>query len=405
MIAKILLVDDNQNKVKNILLSIAGVRGYASEKIDVARTVNEARDLLEVNQYDLMILDLSLPERLDCDPHASGGVDLLTEIEERSIYNSPREVIGLTAFTSIKSDHQSFFDKRLWSVMVYDESSETWGEQLQQKLKQIESSLSTKNVSRHYDAEICVIAALSTPELRALLNIKSWSFSEYEVADDPTTYYRGILKNGKEIYAAASPRMGLPAAAVLASKMINKFRPKYLVMIGIAAGIQTKVNMGDIIVADPGWDYGSGKITIDSEGVSAFEPSPHQLNLDPIIKKQFEKIENDHIALSNIYNEWPASKPDTQLKIHIGPFASGASVIADPGIALKIKNQHRKILGFDMESYGVMTSGHDSDEPKPKVVVIKSVCDYGDNHKGDDYQSYASYTSVALLKVWVDKYL
>jgi nucleoside phosphorylase len=405
MSAKILLVDDDQRKVKNILLSIASVSGYFSEEIDVARTINEARKLLELNQYDLMILDLSLPERLDCDPHASGGVDLLTEIEERSIYNSPREVIGLTAYTSIKADHQNFFDKRLWSVMVYEESSEKWGEQLRQKLNQIKSSLSKKNVARHYDAEICVIAALSTPELKALLNIKSWNWSDYEVPDDPTNYYQGVLKNGKDIYAAASPRMGLPAAAVLASKMINKFRPKYLVMIGIAAGIESKVKKGDIIVADPGWDYGSGKITIDSEGASVFEPSPHQLNLDPIIKKQFEKIEKDHIALSSIYNEWPAQKPDTQLKVHIGPFASGASVIADPSVTIKLKDQHRKILGFDMESYGVMTSGHDSDEPKPKVIVIKSVCDYGDIHKDDEFQAYASYTSVALLKVWADTYL
>jgi len=405
MTAQILLVDDNQAKVKNILLSISAVRGYSLEMVDVARTINEARDYLESKSYDLMILDLSLPERLDCDPHASGGVELLSELEERSIYNSPREVIGLTAFTSIKADHQSFFDKRLWSVMMYDEGSDSWTEQLQQKLIQIKNSLSTKNLTPTYGAEICVIAALSSPELKAVLNIKSWGWSEYEVLNDPATYYQGSLKNGKQIYAAASPRMGLPAAAALASKMISRFRPKYLVMIGIAAGMESKVKVGDIIVADPGWDYGSGKITLETDGTPTFEPSPHQISLDPIIKKQFERIESDHISLSTIYNDWPAKKPDTQLKLHIGPFASGASVVADPSITIKLKDQHRKILGFDMEGYGVMTSGHDSDEPKPKVIIIKSVCDYGDIHKDDTYQPYAAYTSAALLKLWAETYL
>jgi len=405
MIAKILLVDDNQEKVKNILRSIAAVSGYSSDKIDVARTINEARDLLESNNYDLMILDLSLPERLDCDPHESGGVELLTEIEQRSIYHSPREVIGLTAFTSIKADHQHFFDHRLWSVMVYDEGSENWVELLQQKLRQINSSLSTKSSIRQYGSEICVIAALHTPELKALLNIKHWNFTNYEAPDDPTNYYHGTLKGNKDIYAAASPRMGLPAAAVLATKMINKFRPKYLVMIGIAAGIKDKAKLGDIIVADPGWDYGNGKITLDAEGVSSFEPSPHQLNLDPIIKKQFDKIEQNHSALAKIYAEWPANKPDTQLRLHVGPFASGASVIADPGITLTLKDQHRKIVGFDMESYGVMTAGHDSDEPKPKVIIIKSVCDYGDAAKNDQFQAFAAYTSASLLELWANTYL
>lgn len=405
MTAKILLVDDNQDKVKNILRSIDGVTGYSAGEIDVARTVNEARERLEHNNYDLMILDLSLPERLDCDPHASGGVDLLIEIEERHIYNSPREVIGLTAFTSIKSDHQNFFDKRLWSVMVYEEGSEKWVEQLQQKLVQIKNSLSTRNIQKTYDCEMCVIAALSKPELSALLDIKSWNWSEYDVPNDPASYYKGHLTNSKLIYAAASPRMGLPAAAVLANKMINRFRPKFLIMIGIAAGIENKVKIGDIIVADPGWDYGSGKISIDDDGASVFEPSPHQLPLDPIIKKQFERIEKNHVILSTIYADCPLVKPDTHLKIHIGPFASGASVVADPAVSLKLKDQHRKIVGFDMESYGVMTAGNDSDEPRPKVIVIKSVCDFGNIDKDDKYQAYASYTSVALLKVWAETYL
>jgi len=403
--AKIILVDDNQEKVKNILRSIDGVPGYSSRDIDVARTINEARELLEHNDYELMILDLSLPERLDCDPHASGGVDLLMEIEERAIYSSPREVIGLTAFTAIKSDHQSFFDKRLWSVMMYEEGSEKWVGQLQQKLKQIKSSLSVRNTTKNYDSEICVIAALSKPELSALLNVKSWNWSDYEIANDPTNYYKGSLKDGKDIYAAASPRMGLPAAAVLAHKMINRFRPKYLVMIGIAAGIENKINIGDVIVADPGWDYGSGKITIDDDGVSVFEPSPHQIALDPIVKKQFERIEKDHIALSTVYAECPTHKPDTHLKVHIGPFASGASVIADPAVTVKLKEQHRKIIGFDMESYGVMTAANDCDEPKPKVIIIKSVCDFGNTHKNDLFQPYASYTSVALFKIWAETYL
>jgi nucleoside phosphorylase len=49
------------------------------------------------------------------------------------------------------------------------------------------------------------------------------------------------------------------AAGVLSMKMIEYFRPKYLAMTGILAGMRGGSEPGDIVAADPSWDYGSGK--------------------------------------------------------------------------------------------------------------------------------------------------
>jgi len=35
-------------------------------------------------------------------------------------------------------------------------------------------------------------------------------------------------------------------------------------------------------------------------------------------------------------------------------------------------------------------------EWRPKVVAMKSVCDFADPEKGDEWQSYAAYTSAAM---------
>lgn len=53
--------------------------------------------------------------------------------------------------------------------------------------------------------------------------------------------------------------MGMPAAASLAMKMIMTFRPAFVGMVGVAAGVKGRTNFGDVIAADPTWDYGSGK--------------------------------------------------------------------------------------------------------------------------------------------------
>ena len=52
-----------------------------------------------------------------------------------------------------------------------------------------------------------------------------------------------------------------------------------------------------------------------------------------------------------------------------------------------------------MESYGMFYAAYNAIKPLPKIVAsIKSVSDFADIKKNDNYQEYASYTSAALLK-------
>jgi nucleoside phosphorylase len=76
--------------------------------------------------------------------------------------------------------------------------------------------------------------------------------------------------------------------------------------------------------------------------------------------------------------------------------ASGASVIADDDAARSIVTQQRELLAIEMEAYAVMAAAEYVDDPKPIAIIIKSVCDYADAKKNDDWQKYASYTSVAF---------
>jgi nucleoside phosphorylase len=86
------------------------------------------------------------------------------------------------------------------------------------------------------------------------------------------------------------------AASVLSMKMINRFRPRYIVMVGIVAGIKGKGNYGDILVIDHSWDYGSGKIIYDEESKKTiFLSDPRPIMLTPEIRVIFEEKSEEYI--------------------------------------------------------------------------------------------------------------
>lgn len=190
--------------------------------------------------------------------------------------------------------------------------------------------------------------------------------------------------------------MGMPAAAVLTSKMIAQFRPRFVAMVGICAGRKGKVELGDIIVADPSWDWGSGKIT--SKGNKPlFLPSPHHNELDVDLRSHFEEMSLDVGTLALIKAQAKGKKTKNELGMKIGPLASGAAVVADPRTFASLLDKNRDVLDLEMEAYGVSAACKGSGRPRPTAMIIKSVCDFADKDKVDDFQEYAAHTSSLAL--------
>jgi nucleoside phosphorylase len=188
----------------------------------------------------------------------------------------------------------------------------------------------------------------------------------------------------------------MPSSAAIATKLAIMYQPKYLVMLGICAGIQGKCNLGDVIVADPTWDWGSGKRGVDVNGSPVFQAAPYQMQLNNGISQLASDLANDQSVLGNIRGGWSEATPNGVLKIHVGPMASGASVISDDETARSIATQNRELIAIEMEAFAVMAAVEYVANPKPTAVIIKSVCDYADANKNDDWQKYASYTSAAF---------
>ena len=396
----ILVIDDNQQKLKNIRKVIEGL----PEKLefDTATNINSAKRLLSSNYYDLLILDLSLPVRDGDDPMPENGVNFLQDINKESRLIKPYHIIGLSEYDEYISQFKAKFDDDLWSLIQYDGTSVKWELLIKRKIDYLINSKRSfsESLNRTYDFDLAIITALRDTELDAILALDA-NWQAFKFPNDATEYFKGIFEKGSKkirAIAASAPQMGMVAASVLTNKLIVNFRPRHLVMAGIAGGVRGIGNFGDLLIADISFDSGSGKIKTNEDGTSKFEPDYKSIELDVDLKESLLGCRTSREFLDDIRRGWMADKPSTELKIHIGPLASGAGVVENEKIIEGIKGHSRKLIGIDMETYGVFYTAKNCSKPRPlSAFSIKGLSDFCDQTKCDDYQKYAAYTSANFI--------
>lgn len=246
--------------------------------------------------------------------------------------------------------------------------------------------------------DIAVVTALKE-ELEPLLKIKDISWTEEYDNTEVTTYYKGkFTKDGNDItiVAAHCPQMGMAAATLLSMNMVYKFKPKYLTMIGIVAGVnKDNISFGDILVAESSFDYGSGKIVKNTDGTKVFKPDFKKITIDSTLLGKLNR--NHKIILEDIYESYNGPKPRQKPEKVFGPVASGAMVVAHEEVIKEIQEHERNLVGIDMETFGVYYSAHHCPEPRPKFFSIKAVCDFADVKKDDSFHNYAAFVSANYL--------
>ena len=236
-------------------------------------------------------------------------------------------------------------------------------------------------------------------EAEAVMRMYTWE--ELTLPGDTQTYYRAKeTKNGLPIIAAQSDEMGMTAAATLTMKLAEHFRPKYIIMPGIAAGTLEESNdaqmFGDVVLASMVWNYSNGKYVTKDEaqivfGDVGFQPRPTCIEADPELLPYFER------AVTSSKNE---------THVHIGAVATGSSVVANKLIVdSHIHGQYFDTKGLEMEGYGVAYAAAHAVEPRPKAIIAKSVCDFADSEKSYDYQKFAAYTSCEFVKLMITEIL
>lgn len=397
---KILVVEDNPSKASKILKIIKDI-DIPDGNVYSESTIIGAKRKLKDSYFDLMILDLVLPIQKEEEASPKNGIDFLREIYSSPIITPPIHIVGLTEFSEYVEQYEDDFKMRLWHLINYRENEADWKDKLKQIIYHLmrvrKDYLSLSRAE--YDFDIAILTALNE-ELEAILKLPG-NWKVHLVENDATTYYVGSFQKDEEkkrIVCASAPQMGMVASATLAMKMISCFRPKYIVMAGIAAGYKSSgLNSGDILVVDQSYDGTAGKIITADNGKASFSPNPTPIPLDPDLKEIIRKYENNKVLFAEIKSGFSGNTPDTELKCKLGPVVSVPYVVSCEDAFLQFKDVQRKLIGLEMEAYGVFYSAMNSSKPKPKSIVIKSICDFGDQDKGDEFHKYATYTSARFV--------
>lgn len=361
-------------------------------------TVIDAQVKLMDKKFDVLVTDIFIPDDIGEPINEKGGVELLDWVTMMDPTQRPSRIIGLTSHVACYNEYLPYFTSKGVVLIHADYKNEKWSEPIEATCEYLLGSLHVApSTQESLSFDIAFITALGHNELKAILDL-GIEWEEFKLNNDPNIYYKSIVKTShgeKSVLALHAPRMGMSASASLSTKVINKFSPKYLIMTGIAAGIKGKCNFGDILAAEFCWDWGNGKQTKADE-VALFKPAPHQEPIAGSLRSIIQKIRDQSLYVDEIYRSWRGPKPQTPLNVVFGPIASGSVVLEDPAVVDTIIEHCRETVGIDMEAYGVCAAANIAVELPPKVLILKSVCDFADAEKNDDWQDYASFTSAQL---------
>ncbi|ELB2048969.1 hypothetical protein QNZ80_004267 [Vibrio parahaemolyticus] len=374
----IIIVDDCDDKVAAIL---SGLPESIRNNVDIAKSKSSAQKAFAEKTYDVAFVDLALPRYDNEDPFPCEGVNLVREINEFDWFKSPKRILAITQHSELENEYSDLL-KELGVTLHYHDGTGSIAEIVRYQYE----TISKVNQQLDYNCDVLIIVALDE-EAEPIINDKqfNWFRNNNFILEDINirSSFLSISGENKKVSLVVLPRMGLVSSAITTSRVVNEIRPRYVLMPGICAGIEGEVKIGDIIVANTSWEWQTGKWKGDK-----FAIEPYQISINQKMVGRFEKMLETSI-LDDLWKNTENNRPENKPTCHFGPVVSGSSVISNTNKVTELKEQHRKLIGIEMEIFGVYAACTQSNVDT-EFIGFKSVCDYGNEQKGDSYHSYCA---------------
>lgn len=395
----ILVVEDNKKKREEIIEVLSQFGEMLS--IETVRSVVSCIGKLAKKRYEIVILDIQFPtfdDSTEIDPEA--GKKITEEINRGKVIQRPSRIIFLSAY---KENYSEELVHGSGTTISYSQESEEWKKTLINEVQKVVDG-ELKNY-RCYEYDVAFVT--TTPIEHEMLKKLADNWEEHHYPGDSVHFQKAIWERNGEKYKVISCKlnqMGMSAAATMTTKLIYEFTPKYIVMTGILGGVEKELSLGDIVVATKVWDYCSGKYDVSEKEVKSeeevwkcFSPTANSLEADAHVINM-EATDYTEV-LNKIHCDFFPPQVSIPPKAFWGSVACGSSVIKNNSlIQNQVIDKDRKTLGIDMESYGLFYAVKNAIVPVPKALCVKSVSDFADMGKSDEYQKYAATTSSQFAK-------
>lgn len=231
-----------------------------------------------------------------------------------------------------------------------------------------------------------LITALSI-ELESLLEILGSQLQINHIEKDNRSYYT-ITPNAKKMIVCTSFfGMGQVKAALAIKDALLFMDFDRVILVGICGGLPGKLSLGDIVVSEKIVDYEIAKV-FDTENVIRW----NVYNSDHKLITQMRNFSSDRWRNQLKSN----SSLDHSPLVHFGTVLSGNKVMASRDEAKKLAAVWDKALAIEMEASGMANALYESPDAPP-FIMVKSVCDFADKNKNDDWQDIAAKTAALYV--------
>lgn len=164
-----------------------------------------------------------------------------------------------------------------------------------------------------------------------------------------------------------------------------------IIGVGVGYGVDRKqVKLGDVMVSKTIVD--SSTLEINKDGVMARNPKISK------VEKSLLDCFNDADNQYDWSRKFPVSDKERKSVVRPGNIVSGSALVKYEEFKEQLLKHVHKPVGGEMEGWVLIrVAEHYRDknrDPKPAVITIKAVADYGDEHKDKEWQPIAAQAAV-----------
>lgn len=268
--------------------------------------------------------------------------------------------------------------------------------------------------------DVGIITIIPT-EIESLFEIMNISEQNLVKINSPFLYYKSKVFSeqcGREISLVISfinGDAGNVEASICTTHFLQNWHPKLMCMVGISAGIEGKVKIGDVVIPSKIIDrtkkvYKAGRYIPRTENYNRTRIIEQMLKRYKITSEEFF-LECNKYILADIKraelvaqaNGIDKSVYSRELTLVDGSIASEDTLIRDSEFFVPItENVDEKCRGAEMEAVGFVKACRTEKEDFP-WIIFRGISDMGDVKKSDDFQALAAKSACVALKLYLEK--
>lgn len=244
-----------------------------------------------------------------------------------------------------------------------------------------ESIPMTQMYDLNYDI---LIVTIKPVELEATLNAFGLESDNEElfIYNELAFYHAKIESSKGEIYSIIITMLGEDTsvkAAQRTTEVLNYLNVNYCYLVGMAAGVKEKTQLGDVILGSSVWYYERAKL---EDGKELPRPEVIQASDKSYLRHRFKssrfsKLFEDALQLKDADEKIPTCISCNWIPtFDFGVIMSGEKLLADSEKIATLRGLHQETKAFEMEGYGFSEACSQKHIP---FFVIRGISDFGDS--------------------------